>query len=56
MEVLSATDWALNKSVHQFNPNTYVEVGKEAIDKKIEALAQYRGCNEVIPIPAVVKH
>ena len=51
MEVLSATDWALNKSVHQFNPNTYVEVGKEAIDKKIEALAQYRGVMRSYPHP-----
>ncbi|NLK27251.1 MAG: PIG-L family deacetylase [Clostridiales bacterium] len=51
MEVLSATDWALNKTVHQFNPNTYIEVGEQAIDKKIEALAQYRGVMRNYPHP-----
>lgn len=51
MEVLSATDWALNKALNQFNPNTFVEVGKQAIDKKIEALAQYRGVMRDYPHP-----
>lgn len=51
MEVLSSTDWGLNKAFQQFNPNTYVEVGEEAIDKKIEALAQYRGVMREYPHP-----
>lgn len=51
MEVLSATDWALNKALNQFNPNTFVEVGEQAIDKKIEALAQYRGVMRDYPHP-----
>lgn len=51
MEVPSATDWALNKSMNQFNPNTFIEVGKEAVDKKIEALARYRGVMRDYPHP-----
>ncbi|NLL00470.1 MAG: PIG-L family deacetylase [Clostridiales bacterium] len=51
MEVLSATDWALNKAINQFNPNTYIEVGEEAVEKKIEALAQYRGVMRDYPHP-----
>jgi LmbE family N-acetylglucosaminyl deacetylase len=55
MEVLSATDWALNKAVNQFSPNTYVEVGEEAIDKKIEALAKYRGVMRAYPHPRSIE-
>jgi len=51
MEILSATDWALNKAMNPFTPNTYVEVGEEAIDKKIEALALYRGVMRDYPHP-----
>lgn len=51
MEVSSATEWGLNKSLHQFNPNTYIEVGEEGINKKIEALAQYRGVMRNYPHP-----
>ncbi|NMA84094.1 MAG: PIG-L family deacetylase [Epulopiscium sp.] len=51
MEVPSATEWSLNKSINQFNPNTFIEVGEEAIDKKIEALSQYRGVMRPYPHP-----
>ena len=51
MEVPSATEWALNKSMNQFNPNTFIEVGEEAIDKKIEALSMYRGVMRPYPHP-----
>lgn len=51
MEIPSATEWGLNKSVNQFNPNTFIEVGKEGIDKKIEALSQYRGVMRRYPHP-----
>src|SRR5690625_940776 len=43
MEIPSSTEWALNKSMKQFSPNTFVEVGKIGVEKKIEALSQYRG-------------
>jgi N-acetylglucosamine malate deacetylase 1 len=51
MEVPSATEWALNKSMNQFNPNTFIEVGEEAVDKKIEALSMYRGVMRPYPHP-----
>lgn len=51
MEIPSATEWALNKSMNQFNPNTFIELGEEAIDKKIEALSMYRGVMRSYPHP-----
>jgi len=51
MEVPSATEWGLNRSMNQFSPNTFIEVGEAAVDKKIEALAQYRGVMRDYPHP-----
>ena len=51
MEVPSATEWALNKSMNEFNPNTFIEVGEEAVEKKIEALSMYRGVMRPYPHP-----
>ena len=51
MEVPSATEWGLNKAMNQFSPNTFIEVGEESIDKKIEALGQYRGVMREYPHP-----
>ena len=43
MEVPSCTDWALNSAMNRFQPNTWVEVGKEGVDAKVKALSMYRG-------------
>lgn len=51
MEVLSSTDWEFNRGVRAFRPNLFVEVGEEAIQKKIEALMQYRGVMREFPHP-----
>lgn len=51
MEVPSSTEWGLNDAMNKFQPNTFYEVGKEAIDKKIEALSQYRGVMRDYPHP-----
>lgn len=51
MEIPSSTEWALNKSMKQFSPNTFVEVGKIGVEKKIEALSQYRGVMRDYPHP-----
>lgn len=51
MEVPSSTEWGLNNAMNKFQPNTFYEVGKEAIDKKIEALSQYRGVMRDYPHP-----
>lgn len=51
METLSATEWGLNSSIRQFSPNYFIEVGEEGINKKIEALQQYRGVMREYPHP-----
>lgn len=51
MEVLSSTEWSVNTSMNRFLPNTYVEVGREGVEMKIRALAQYRGVMRPYPHP-----
>ncbi|MEK5056491.1 PIG-L deacetylase family protein [Niallia sp. FSL K6-0212] len=51
MEIPSSTEWRLNSSLNQFNPNTFVLVGKERIDKKFEALAAYEDVIRDYPHP-----
>lgn len=51
MEVSSSTEWALNTSVSDFRPNTFVEVGKEGIDRKLRALSCYKGVMRPYPHP-----
>ncbi len=51
MEVLSATDWNVNSSQSQFHANTFVEVGRERVDIKIQAMHQYRGVMRPYPHP-----
>lgn len=51
MEVPSATEWALDVAMNSFHPDTFFEVGKECIEKKIEALAQYRNVMRPYPHP-----
>jgi len=49
MEILSSTDWAFPTNVSPFLPNTFIEVGVEAINKKIEALQAYEGVMRPYP-------
>lgn len=51
MEVLSATDWCLNEGMNSFKPNTFIEIGEEALEKKIEALSGYRDVMRPYPHP-----
>jgi len=51
MEVVSATDWALNKGMNKFEPNVFIEVGEEAVEMKIKALSLYRGVMRPYPHP-----
>ena len=51
MEVPSATEWGINDAFNAFRPNTYIEVGIEAVNKKIEALSRYRGVMRPYPHP-----
>lgn len=51
MEVLSSTEWSLNSADNRFTPNYFVEVGKDGIDTKIEALSAYTGVMRPFPHP-----
>jgi N-acetylglucosamine malate deacetylase 1 len=51
MEIQSSTEWSLNKTMEQFSPNTFIEVGEEGISNKIEALSRYRGVMRDFPHP-----
>lgn len=51
MEVLSATEWAMNKTITPFSPNTYIELKEEGVNKKIEALSTYREVMRQYPHP-----
>lgn len=51
MEVPSATEWATNNSMNKFNPNTFIEVGENAVNRKIAALSEYRGVMRDYPHP-----
>lgn len=51
MEALSSTEWSVNTSMNRFMPNLYVEVGEEGVDKKLAALATYRGVMRPYPHP-----
>lgn len=51
MEVLSSTEWSVNPAMNKFEPNLFVQVGKEGIEAKLEALRQYRGVMRLYPHP-----
>lgn len=51
MEVPSCTEWKINSAMVSFNPNCYVEVGKEGVDAKVKALSMYRGAMRPYPHP-----
>ncbi|WFR60100.1 PIG-L family deacetylase [Anaerocolumna sp. AGMB13025] len=55
MEVPASTDWGLNRAINQFNPNTFMEVGEESVNKKIEALEKYQGVIQDYPHPRSAK-
>jgi len=51
MEVLSATDWSVNKAFNSFNPNTFLEIGEDGLNAKIKALSAYRDVMRPYPHP-----
>ena len=51
MEVPSSTEWSLNSAENRFMPNLFVEIGKEGVEKKIEALQAYTGVMRPFPHP-----
>ena len=55
MEVPSSTEWSLNVAENRFQPNYYVEIDKEGVDKKVEALHAYTGVMRPYPHPRSVE-
>ncbi|ARI76251.1 PIG-L deacetylase family protein [Halobacillus mangrovi] len=51
MEVPSSTEWGLNKTMNQYSPNTFIEIGEKNVNKKLEALSHYRGVMRDYPHP-----
>ncbi len=51
MEVPSCTEWSLNSSENRFQPNTWVEIGREGLEKKLVALDAYVGVMRPYPHP-----
>lgn len=55
MEVLSSTEWSLDPTANRFSPNCFVEIGKEALNMKIQALREYKGVMRPYPHPRSVE-
>ncbi len=51
MEVPSSTEWSFDSSANRFSPNMFVEVGKDGVKTKIEALRAYVGVMRPYPHP-----
>lgn len=49
MEIPSSTDWAFPVDSNGFQPNTFVEVGKENVQRKIRAIDAYKGVMRPFP-------
>lgn len=55
MEVSSSTEWSLNVAENRFQPTLFFEIGKEGVNKKIEALNAYKGVMRPYPHPRSVE-
>lgn len=51
MEIPSSTEWTLNPADCPFRPNTFVQIGKEGLEKKLSALCEYSGVMRQYPHP-----
>lgn len=51
MEVPSSTEWSFDSSANRFSPNMFVEVGKDGVETKIQALRAYTGVMRPYPHP-----
>jgi len=51
MEILSSTDWAFAGAATPFCADTFFEIGEEMLQKKLDALAAYRGVMRDFPHP-----
>lgn len=54
MEVPSSTDWSLESNLN-FNPDTFIQIGKDGLNKKIDALKKYKGIIRPYPHPRSIE-
>ncbi len=55
MEISSSTDWSFPIGYGGFAPNTYMELGEEGLNRKLESLASYRGVMRDFPHPRSIE-
>lgn len=55
MEVPSSTEWSFDSAGNRFHPNVFFEVGRDGIEKKIDALNAYKGVMRLYPHPRSVE-
>ena len=51
MEIPSSTDWQFGGTQRPFEPNAFVTIGREGLDAKLRALAEYRDVMRPFPHP-----
>lgn len=51
MEIPSSTEWCVNSGLNKFEPDLYLEVGKDGVEAKINALSDYDGVMRAYPHP-----
>ena len=51
MEVPSSTEWSFDSSANRFTPNFFVEIGRDGLNVKLEALEAYKGVMREYPPP-----
>lgn len=55
MEVPSSTEWSFDSSTNRFMPNYFIEIGKNGVKKKIDALKEYKGVMRDYPHPRSIE-
>lgn len=51
MEIMSSTEWSFEPASNKFNANYFVEVGKDGLNVKLDALNKYKGVMRPYPHP-----
>jgi LmbE family N-acetylglucosaminyl deacetylase len=51
MEIPSSTDWSFPVDSQTFRPDTFIEIGEQGLQKKLEALYAYEGVMRPYPHP-----
>jgi LmbE family N-acetylglucosaminyl deacetylase len=55
MEISSSTDWSFPIGCGGFAPNTYIELGEEGLNRKLDSLSMYSGVMRNFPHPRSIE-